>query len=126
MELHAAKVARTTPQSDAVASFMTQDPEIFGRGYKNINTYAAWDGGDRIKGVYNTINRAMEDWTLLLSTTIEHTFKIHPKALSLYKELLSLTVDFFRKMSSMMRTLYREIMVTTFGSDSPSKDSKAI
>ena len=61
-----------------------------------------------------------------ISTTINHTFEMHPVALSLCKELLSLTVDFFCKMSYMMSTLYRELMVTTFGSDNPSKESKAI
>ena len=68
----------------------------------------------------------MEDWVSSLSTTIEHTFEMHPPVLSLCKELLSLTVDFFRKISSMMHTLYHELMVTTFGSDHPGKESMAI
>ena len=68
----------------------------------------------------------MKDWVTSLSTTIEHTFEMHPPALFLCKELLSLTVDFFCEMSSMMQILYRELMVKTFGSDHPGKESMAI
>ena len=125
-ELHGSKVGRTTPQSDVVASFQSQDPEIFGNNYSNLKTFNDWDGGDGVEGVYNTISIGMEDWMSSLSTSIDHTFEMHPAALSVCKELLSLTVDFFRKMSSMMSILYRELMVTTFGSDNPSKESKAI
>ena len=125
-EIHAAKVARTTPQSDVVASFQSQDPEIFGNNYSNLKTFNDWDAGDGVDGVYNTISRGMEDWMSSLSTSIDHTFEMHPAALSLCRELMSLTVDFFRKMSSMMSVLYRELMVKTFGSDNPSKESKAI
>ena len=125
-ELHATKVARTTPYSDVVASFQSQDPEIFGNNYSNLKTFNDWDDGDRVEGVYSTISRGMEDWMSSLSTSIDHTFEMHPAALSLCKELFSLTVDFFRKLSSMMNILYRELMVMTFGSYNPSKESRAI
>ena len=60
-EIHTAKVQQTTPQSDMVASFQTQDPEIFGINYCDVKTSNDWDVGDGVDGVYNTVSLGMED-----------------------------------------------------------------
>ena len=122
-EIHTAKVKQTTPQYDKVALFQIQDPKIFGVNYYNVKTFNNWDGGDGVDGVYNTISLRMEDWVLSLTITIEHMFEMHSTARSLCLELLSLTVDFFRKMSSIMQILYHELMVKTFSSDHPGKNT---
>ena len=125
-EIHAAMVHRTTPQSGVVASFQTQDPEIFGVNFCNIKTFNDWGGGDSVGGVYSRIDLRIEYLASSLITTIEHTFEMYQTARTLCLDFFSLTVDFFCKMASMMQIFYHELMAKTSGLDRPSKESMAI
>ena len=43
-EIYTARVGQTTPQSDVVASFQAQDPEILGNNDGDAETFNDWDG----------------------------------------------------------------------------------
>jgi hypothetical protein len=129
-EIHESRVRRTGPQSVVVTSFQTTDPELYGATdgvshYSKLKTFAHWDAGDGLSGVYNDIRNSLTDFEQRVTAMINHALEMHPEGRRLCMELLSLTLEFFRAKSGAMSSLYRQLLVNAFGSETPSKEAKA-
>ena len=124
LELHGARVHRTDLQSDVVHAFQLSEPSILAgpKGpteravhFGAMKTFAAWNTGDGVAGLYNRIKDGLDVHGPAVRANIEMELELFPEAKLLCKHLLEKTLLFWRALCSRIESLYKELLVKGFG-----------